>query len=515
MLPDANATRILGDSTLLNLICDYSDLNDILRLLRTSRPAFTATAPRVWKTLNSVEPLLMLLTPNVEIKELEVADDDDNDDDDDRENQAAQEEQRKTVEKILNVSLPALGPNTYERFDCYKAFVRTLSISNKWNLGKAPLTEFRLLSWSTLSHQAQREPLLPNLRELSIRGKFVDGNEVTLWLSTFITPSLRSLNLCSAYGDFNLSYHDTAIVLGLLAQKCTQLQKFAHRLSVISAGYEHDFIERIAASQLVLSPLACGHLQNSQHLTRLAIRGQFINSETLIALSCLPQLEHFIINQHAQPNKHLAQTFRGAQLLKGSFPALRQLQICSNTLDDFQAAWNVAPLVLNLTNIYLDYMSTKKKQVGCVYEETVLHPLLLCISTSSPHTEALTLRGTRPNHPLLMDPENSAWTQIERLPLRHLKLINFEVDAASLKNAPQIWSKITMLEVPDQLLTLQHLVNLSHLPKLKKLCAAGFKDLTEQIPGIPPHTDSPLHQIRLTKSLTDRVKIKSAEKVAR
>ncbi|KAG8699130.1 hypothetical protein FRC09_006824 [Ceratobasidium sp. 395] len=513
MLPDTNATRILRDSTLLNLICDYSNLEDILRLLRTSRPAFNATAPRIWKTLNSVEPLLMLLAPNVELEELEVTDNDD--DDDDRENQAVQGGQRNPVEKILNVILPALGPGTYERFNCYKGLVRSLAISNKWNLGKAPLTKFRLLSWSTLSHQAQHEPLLPNLCELSIRGKFADGDEVILWLSTFISPSLRTLNLCSAYGEFNLSYHDTAIVLGLLAQKCTQLQKFTHKLSIISTGYEHDFIERTAASQLVLGPLACGHLQNSQHLTQLKVRGHFINPETLIALSRLPQLEHLIINQHAQPNKHLAQTFRDARLPKGSFPLLRQLQICSNTLDDFQAAWNVAPLVLNLTNIQLEYASTKKKPVGSIYEETVLRPLLLGIATSSPHTEVLALKGTHMNRSLLMDPENSAWIHVERLPLRHLRLTNFQIGAESLKNAQQIWPNITLLEVPDQLLTFQHLVNLSHLPKLKKLCAAGFKDLTEQIPEIPPHTDSPLHQIRLVKSLTDRVKIKSAEKVAR
>ncbi|KAG8791282.1 hypothetical protein FRC12_009653 [Ceratobasidium sp. 428] len=353
------------------------------------------------------------------------------------------------------------------------------------------------------------------VEEQVLNGEFPDGNEATLWLSTFISPSLRTLNLWFAYGDSILSHLYTTTILGLLTQKCPQLRRLGHKLSITAAGYDHEFIEQVAASQLVLTPFACGHLQSLQHLAQLTIRGNFINSETLVALSCLSKLEKLTINQVVQPNKHLPQVFKDAQLSEGSFSALRRLQIRSHILDDFLAAWNTSPLVLGLKEISLEYESTNKKWVGPVYEDTILRPLLLGIATSSPNTESLTLTSTRMDHPLSTDLGGSPWTCIEHLPLRYLELVNFEVDAASLKNVEQIWHKLDILNMPDQLLTLQHLVHLSRLPKLKKLCAAGFEDLTEQIPEAELYECSPLHTIKLKKPMTDQVEIKSTEKVAR
>ncbi|KAG8694890.1 hypothetical protein FRC08_008201 [Ceratobasidium sp. 394] len=69
--------------------------------------------------------------------------------------------------------------------------------------------------------------------------------------------------------------------------------------------------------------------------------------------------------------------------------------------------------------------------------------------------------------------------------------------------------------MPAQLLTIEHLVHLGRLPRLQALYAAGFEDLIEEIPGMPAHSGSVLHTIKLTGPLSDRVKIRSAENVAR
>ncbi|KAG8723242.1 hypothetical protein FRC09_004127 [Ceratobasidium sp. 395] len=537
---DTHATRVFSDSALLNIICTHLCRQDILSLLRTSRPTFNSIAPRIWKTLDSVGPLLMLLTPNLELKKPEEIDKVDNEglcegkhdkesdgkDDgnnkhqgqDEIECEAEEHEEYKNYEEdaeeeVLEVTLPAFGPHIFERFNRYNLFIRKLSISNAWSLGEVSYTRFRLLSWSTLSRQARHAPLLPNLHDLSIQGELMNGGEVTLWLSTFVSPSLRTLCLWFNYGDFILSHHDTAIVLGLLTQKCPQLRKLSHKLSITDTEYDHEYIDQAAASQLVLTPLACGHLQNSRHLAQLTIRGYFINSETLVALSCLPKLEELTIEQGLQSNEHLPQVFKATQLSEGSFPALRYLRVRSHILDDFLAVWNTCPLVSGLTRVSLQHMSTKERRVGPIYEDTILRPLLLSISTSSPNIQNITLNGTRMDRPLSTDLGSSSWTCTQHLPLRYLRLANFEVDAVSLKNVQQIWHKLLVLNMPDQLLTLQHLAHLSRLPKLKKLCAAGFKDLTEQIPEAQLHEVSPLHTIQLTKPLTDRVKIKSTEKV--
>ncbi|KAG8795219.1 hypothetical protein FRC12_016860 [Ceratobasidium sp. 428] len=373
---DTNATRVFNNSALLDMICGHLCRQDLLCLLRTSRPAFNSAAPRIWKTLDSVGPLLMLLAPKVELKRPEenfedddeeanneIDENDGNDGGNDEENDAdgddqhggeggvefeergEHNDQRKAEEEVLNVTLPEYGPHTFERFNHYSLFVQNLSIiSNKWNLGKASPTKFRLLSWSTLSSQARHAPLLPNLHDLSVHGGFPDGDEATLWLTTFISHSLRTLYFYPDYGNSIPSHHFTTTILGLLTQKCSQLRKLTYKLSITATEYDHEFIEQAAASQLVLTPLACGHLQNLQYLAQLMIRGHFINSETLVALSCLPKLEMLTINQVMQPNKHLPQAFKDAQLSEGSFPALRYLHIRSHILDDFLAAWNTSPL---------------------------------------------------------------------------------------------------------------------------------------------------------------------------
>ncbi|KAG8791289.1 hypothetical protein FRC12_009660 [Ceratobasidium sp. 428] len=539
---DTHAARVFSDSALLNMICNHLCRQDILSLLRTSRPTFNSIAPRIWKTLDSVGPLLMLLTPNVELKkpkEINKVDcegqneekhdkQSDGKDDGNNKHQGQDEIEREAEEheeykgyeedaeeEVLEVTLPAFSSHIFERFNRYNVFIRKLSISNAWDLGEVSYTRFRLLSWSTLSRQARRAPLLPNLHDLSIQGELMDGGEVTLWLSTFVSPSLRTLGLWFNHGDFILSHHDTAIVLGLLTQKCPQLRKLSHKLSITDTEYDHEYIEHAAASQLVLTPLACGHLQNSRHLAQLTIRGYFINSETLVALSCLPKLEELTIAQGFQPNEHLPQAFKDSQLSEGSFPALRYLRIRSHILDDFLSAWNTYPLVSGLTRAFLEHLSTKERRVGPIYEDTILRPLLLSITTSSPNIQNLMLRSTRMDRPLSIDLASSSWTCTQHLSLRYLKLTNFEVDAVSLKNVQQIWHKLDILDMPDQLLTLQHLAHLSRLPKLKKICAAGFKDITEQISEAQLHEGSPLHTIHLTKPSTDRVKIKYTEKVAR
>ncbi|KAG9083547.1 hypothetical protein FS749_005945 [Ceratobasidium sp. UAMH 11750] len=417
-------------------------------------------------------------------------------------------------ENVANVMLPAFGPQTFARFEIYNAFVQKLIISNKWSLGKQSLTTVQLRSWSTLSYRVRRAPLLPNLHDLTIRGKFFDGEEVVIWLSTFASSSLKTLDFCSSSLGTVLTHHHTATILGLLTQKCPQLQKLVHRLRIIPYDHKHEFIEQSTVSQFVLSPLACGHLHNSRHLTFLSIKGQFINSEIFLALSCLPKLQIFSIEQVLNRNVNLPGIFNDAQLPEGSFPALQELQLLFRELDDFQAAWNAAPLVSGLATIYLGYIAAADA-TSSIYEDGILHSLLQRISASSSHANKLTLSSSFFREPPPIDLENSPWAHVRHLPLTHLKLRGFRVDAASLKNAQQVWPSLLVLEMPFQLLTLEHLARLSWLPQLRELHAAGFEYVIGEIPRMQCHAGAPLHMIKLTGLLSGRVEIRFVEDVAR
>jgi hypothetical protein len=62
-MTETNATRVFSTPELLDIICDYTQHADCTQLVRTSRLAFNLAAPRIWKTLDTIQPLLMLLDP--------------------------------------------------------------------------------------------------------------------------------------------------------------------------------------------------------------------------------------------------------------------------------------------------------------------------------------------------------------------------------------------------------------------------------------------------------------------
>ncbi|KAG9126043.1 hypothetical protein FRC07_005130 [Ceratobasidium sp. 392] len=420
---------------------------------------------------------------------------------------------------FLSVTLPPFGPDTFRRFTIYGSFVKELVILGSWYFSQRKPIPFQLLSWSTLSLQIQHAPLLPALRTLTMFPRDIpDGDQIVLWLSTFLSPSVETLSLrLFSFTRPVLTHHSTAAILGLLTQKAPRLQKLVHGFSIVSNEYNHVFIEPSTASQLVLSPLACGHLQNSQHLAHLEIGGQFIDSATLAALSRLPKLQQLTISQFMGHNTNLSGAFKDARISVDSFPTLRDFTLYSTTLDDFLAAWNVSSLVSDLKTISLKCFPTGPRRIKEIYEEDVLSSLMFSVSASSPRTQKLILDsiGGADDVPIPIGPEVSSWAHMARLPLSHLTLCHFSVDSASLKNVHYVWSHLIVLELPDQLVTLQHLAYLSQLPELKTLLAAGFKDPVEEIAETQAHGSAPLHSIEFKKRLEDRVKVKSVESVAR
>ncbi|KAG8767700.1 hypothetical protein FRC12_006107 [Ceratobasidium sp. 428] len=484
-----NANPVFNNSVFLDIICGYLNKEELLCMLRTSRLCFNAAASRIWRSLDSVKPLIMLLAPTLEFSTI------------------------NRTTSVVNVTLPALSPGVFTRFNCYHNFVRKLRFSGTWpNSGGSGSATLRLQSWSTLSLHAQHAPLLPNLNRLELSGSFSNEDEVILWISTFISPSVDTLDFSSS-SEARLTPLGTVAVLGLLTQRAPNLKKLSHNLRITPS--EHSRAEKPATLQLVLF-FACSHLQNSQHLVHLNIGGYFVDSVILFELSRLPKLVHLSIDQMSSFDENLATTFRGIQLSMESFPSLQNFQLFTRATDDIVAAWSVVPLVSNLTTVSLKYSSSIGRRVKRLYDDEVLPPILTLISASSPHIQVLTLEtaiGFSQTHPINLI--NSPWAHTGSLPLAHLELKYFSVDADSLRNVQQIWPCLVTLKIPEQALTLQHIVHLSQLPKLKKLSAARFVGLTEEVPEMQACGSSPLQTIELGWVCDAHLKTRYIESFAR
>ncbi|KAG8792682.1 hypothetical protein FRC12_005208, partial [Ceratobasidium sp. 428] len=456
---NTNTHSTFNNLFLLNNICDHLNHKELLCMMRTSRLGFDTAASRIWRDLNGIEPLLTLLGPTLEL----LAEDDD--------------------EEIMKVDLSYIRfPNVYMLIGCFAPWLQ-------------------LESWSTLSREVQRAPLLPNLESLRLSEDLGNENKIILWISLLVSPSLKTLDL-RGFRTI-LSHLGTATVLGLLTQNTPNLEKFSHSLTIVPSVNDPAFLQESAAFQPVylLLPAVISGIHNIYFT--YVLEGTFsIRQPFLSSLAYL----------NSTDDKSLAQAFNDIQLPTESFPSLQELHLESSILNDIVAAWKVQPFVSSLTKAIIR-CSTKEDKT--IYDKDVLRLILPLISASSPHIRELTLDGTvRPNDELLsMELASSPWTHIGHLSLSFLRLGNLRVDAPSFKNVQQVWPRLVVLDIPDQTLTFQHLAYLSQLPELKKLIADGFEDMG-QVPEIPGCGSSTLQTINICEMVNDWVEVRSIKNVA-
>ncbi|KAG8680210.1 hypothetical protein FRC08_016454, partial [Ceratobasidium sp. 394] len=423
-MSDSKANYVFNNHELFSIICNYLTLADCVQIARSSRLAFSFAAPRIWNTLKSVQPLLMLLSPKVK------------------------------GHGEITVTLPSLSSRTFERFDLYGPFVRNLTISKQWN---EPAT-FVLRGWPTLVQRVQLGALLPNLLELGFSGEFGSSDEVLLWMSSFISPSLRTLDTRTP--NRAVPFPDAVTALATLAQKCLELQTLGHNFKLRDA--DSALSDRGAILQMVSLPVACNHLQSFQYLSCLRVLGSFINPESLVAISHLPRLRTLGINQLLDPNDDLPHILKSTRLCSSSFPALSELDVSFHTLDDVLAIWETERLVQNLDTICLK-RSLKRSSI---FQEDRLAFTLLAICKHSPCTKRLTLESAHLKDPP-SDPTDSAWAYLTQLPLSHLKLVGLDNTYTSV--LPPVLPELLALDLPDQWLKPDDLIHLSRFPKLEKL----------------------------------------------
>ncbi|KAG9119036.1 hypothetical protein FRC07_006159 [Ceratobasidium sp. 392] len=485
-MTDTNASRVFHCPELLSNICCYSEKPTLLSLVRTSRSAFDGAVPQIWESLGSVQPLLMLLA----FKRGLIT---------------------KSSER-LQIVLPSSSSETFARFDLYAPSVQQLIISKWWKINREEYLPFWMSSWKTLAHRAQSSPLLPNLRELTFDRSPRFGDEMMLWLSAFVPPTLRTLKVL---GSADLKNSNLVNILGLLAYKSPRLEtlrldpSFSFSSIGIGEAPEEDLL------QMIYSPVVGVHLQNLQNLTLLAVRGTFINPETLAAISHLRNLKQLYIGNCGpgyQPD--LPNTFRMTQLSNDPFFALVTLTLNTAQLDSILAAWECVPLVQNLRTVRLVHWPYELNNEVPIYDDTVLRRLLPTISENSPRVENMYLDGGLSAY-AQVEVSSRSWDAIARLPLRYLELGKFDANVSFFRNCFPVLHDLETFVLPNQILTLEHLVQFGRLtPHLRQLHSNLASPLHE-IPQTQPEGALLLRTITLVESLGERVSIQSPEKIAR
>ncbi|KAG9126042.1 hypothetical protein FRC07_005129 [Ceratobasidium sp. 392] len=474
-----SARRVFDSPELLGIICDLSKTNTQVRLAQTSRSAFKAAIPRIWR-LSSVQHLLMLLAPTVSFK--------------------------KAPRKRMEVNLPSYSPDIFARFDLYSPSVRDLFIPNDWMKDESTELPFRLSSFETLVRRAQLVPLVPNLSMLLLVREGEFDEEIPVWLSAFASSSLRTLIMSAVDGS------SAVISLGLLAQICPELELLsAHLKTTFSSDAPLNASKQTNISHTLYSSIAISHWRCFRALKLLEVPGHFITEASLVTISGLPSLKSLRITDRLGYDNDLPETLRSTQLPDDSFTTLTALHLESYRPDTILAAWDNAPLVRNLSKVHLRCWQSAADDSAS--GENVMGRLLPLISELSPHVQDMDLEGIPTAEPQTRASLKS-WNSITHLPLLRLRLAK-DLDLPLMRKNFPVFPRLATLELPDHDLTLDHLVRISQLiPRLCKL-RVNFVDPLGEIPSVEHEGTAPLPTIELVRSFKRRLEIPSPDKVAR
>ncbi|KAG8723250.1 hypothetical protein FRC09_004135, partial [Ceratobasidium sp. 395] len=393
-MTDTSANSVFHTPELLDIICNHCTSNDLTRLIRTSRYAFKVAAPRIWKDLKSVQPLLSLLRLTVVLKE-------------------------DPVER-LDITLPPYTPQAFARFDLYGPLVQTLDVSTGWKVDELKSFSFSLSSWESLGN---RSSLLPNLHGLTLSKGYRSDEEILLWLSALVPPGLRAFTILAASG---LAQSTVIMALDLLRERCPELKQLGLASSISDSIAPPDLSTQTAIAQMVYSPMTLRRLERFQSLASLQIPGRLINSGSFALIARMPKLESLHIRNDLARNDNLMEVLRSTPLSDDPFPAITKFHISSSHLDvrlnNFRAVSYLPPVTL----VKLQYQANRDDAprghvIG--HASFIAHKI-------SPRSWPMYL-GEMPigwEQPPRITSQDPTWSYVRQLPLAHLTILNSRTD---------------------------------------------------------------------------------------
>ncbi|KAG8795225.1 hypothetical protein FRC12_016866 [Ceratobasidium sp. 428] len=467
---DTISSRVFHTPELLGIICGFCAGEDLARLIRTSEYTFKVVVPRIWNNLESVQPLLSLLSPTVVPK--------------------------GDPYEHLDVALPAYSSEAFARFDLYCPLIQRLHVSNLWKTDESDIIKF---SVSSLQCLADRGSPLPNLRDLALSKDYGFDEEILLWLSNFVPPELRSLIV---FFDHGLAQPIMIIALDLLQDKCPGLK----RLAILSQ-----------TAQMDSSPVVLRHLRGLQSLTSLRVHGCFVDSEFLVTVSCLPKLERFEITNKLPYYDSVLEVLKSTPLPDDSFPALTAFNVVSGRLDVTISSFQGASWQMEQSMVVRARYLSDRDDVLSTPKEPVLSHLAFVASRFKPrlwllYLGRIPLNWRQPPSTIFEDPN---WKYFGRYPLVQLGVLNSSPDPLFIQESFPPLPALSYLDMPDQFLTLSQLAYVGQ--QMPRLCAlrSNLVDVLDEAPQTQHHSTAPLDTIKLFQPLKKRLEIRSPDQVAR
>ncbi|KAF8604359.1 hypothetical protein BDV93DRAFT_522474 [Ceratobasidium sp. AG-I] len=490
--------KVFDNGEILSLILGLLSRQLCARLITTSQNFLKQGAPHIWRKLHTPEPLLLLI-PGV----------------------------KKVVKQRYDtyIELPS-SPADFSRFDYYARFVQRLDVftpSSGWNRSN----EFNIgPSWQTILFRAQQSILLPNLREFKLNKYFSAEDDPALWLTAFLSPSVKTFEVESIQSYKDAASSRAAVALNLVTQRCPDLENVTFYLGPPERAGTFSTEHTSALHILMGAPISRTWL-SARNLRSLVSDVYALDADSLLALGELPHLSSLEIRKTAKIHysdtpERLPASVQAMALSINSFPSLRHLVFHETHSADVLLLWNHKPLVeklnrVELTMSLLGEIRIPKNKV--VINEVFLTPFLPALCTGSPQLTELVidnLNGT---------PELGVlWVHIDHfrclasLPLQHIKLVGIQVVHIDPENhtlsfaehAAALWPMAVDLNLRNQEVDPAALHHFATLPNLRCLVVSLLNTWPYNEPNPPTLDDHPLHTLEFNqgpKAGLDRVPV--------
>ncbi|KAF8604381.1 hypothetical protein BDV93DRAFT_606071 [Ceratobasidium sp. AG-I] len=325
IVPTISVHQVLSNSELLGLILASADTSTCARLVSTSDNFFKQGIIHIWKDLPTAKPLILLIP-------------------------GAREVELKKKEYTIRLPPP---PADFSRFDVYAPLVHSLTTFGPGRSGYQ--TSFNIdPSWQTLVFRARGSPLLPNLKTFTLDHTFNKDEEPVLWVSAFLTQSLRVFKAERLWcGGSYVTSSTMPVILRRIACDCSNLESLS-----LYVGPPGDAQDNPSLFRVILEEPPSWAWRNFQKLTSLVTDVNTLNADSLMSLGQLPHLHTLEIqtlgdNQLRSPMERLPSSVPNTALSENSFSCLRYLTIDSLHYDDIMTLWDQELLVNELSSLQL------------------------------------------------------------------------------------------------------------------------------------------------------------------
>ncbi|KAF8604361.1 hypothetical protein BDV93DRAFT_101802 [Ceratobasidium sp. AG-I] len=297
--------KVFDNGEILSLILGHLSRPICVRLVTTSQNFFKQGAPHVWRRLHTPQPLLFLLPGT-----------------------------KKVTKQHNNVYIELPSPSVdFSRFDFYARFVQTLEIFGPSN-ERGHSNEFQIdASWQTLLFRAQQLTLLPNLRELKLNKTFGSDDDPALWLTAFLSPSVKTFGFESVKLYTNAASSMASVALRLATQTCSDLERITLYLGPTERAnsLNNNTPAQASVLHILMGAPISRTWSNVRNLRSLVTDVYALDADSLLALGQLPHLGSLEIRKLPETHhtrstsERLPISIRSMALSDNSFPSLRRL----------------------------------------------------------------------------------------------------------------------------------------------------------------------------------------------